>query len=356
MPGSDGEASSDPDSGEPPSSTSGRGPGRGSLRRGQWAAASNSGPSSTAASGTGPSSADPDDPDDPDEPEEPPAADGPGEPRPRRNVPTTAVLAAVAVLLVGLGTALAVQVHGHTSSGSKGRADTAATSAAAPRQTVQASLPAASATSTPRKGVTKKPSPPPQATGTRTAPLPPVQQHGADTGGSEVKKAQAPERTAATAVRQLAAQDPSGRHICYRVYTATKGWTAPACDGETAGTVGGAPLRAVNIAVSGTKGTSGGANVHNPASTNAEQYFPDPWSSAADGVDNYVGSTAKDAPAMRGFTINVGGGDSTVCQSGYVSDDGWLGLACDEPGSGYTFTYVGTYANNAWIEAVKLTV
>ncbi|MDD1064151.1 hypothetical protein NMG29_39425 [Streptomyces cocklensis] len=349
MPGSDGESSSDPDSGEAPSPASGSGPGRGSLRRGQWSAASGTAASSTAASVTGPSGADPD------EPEEPPAADGPGELRPRRNVPTTAVLAAVAVLLVGLGTALAVQLHGHTSSGSKGRADTAATSPAAPRQTVQASLPAASATRTPRKGVTKKPSPPPQATtGARTAPPPPAQQHVPATVGSEAKKTQAPERTAATAVQQLAAGDPSGRHICYRVYTATKGWTAPACDGQTAGTVGGAPLRAVDIAVFGTKGTSGGANVHNPKGE--DQYFPDPWSIAADGVDNYVGSTAKDAPFMRGFTINVGGGDGTVCQSGYVSDDGWLDLACDDPGSGYSFTYAGTYANNAWIEAVKLKV
>ncbi|WP_331448945.1 hydrolase [Streptomyces prasinus] len=180
---------------------------------------------------------------------------------------------------------------------------------------------------------------------------------GAGGGGSEEKETEAPERTAATAVRQLAADDPGGRHICYRVYVAGQGWTDAVCDGETAGTEGsGTPLKAVNIAVSGTKGTSGGAFVPDPASTKDEGHFPDPWSNAADGLDNYVGSTEKDAPDLMGFTVNVDGGRGAVCQSTYVHDDAWLGLACDEPGTGYDFTYAGTHDNDSWIEAIRLTV
>ncbi|MFE6824971.1 hydrolase [Streptomyces sp. NPDC057690] len=180
---------------------------------------------------------------------------------------------------------------------------------------------------------------------------------GAGSDGSEKKETDTQERTAATAVQQLAAKDPSGPHICYRVYATGQGWSDAVCDGDTAGTVGGGtPLKAVNIAVSATNGTSGGAYVHDPASTNGEGHFPDPWANAADGVDNYVGSTKKDAPNMLGFTINVDGGKGAVCQSAYVHDDAWLALACDEPGTGYDFTYAGTHDNDSWIEAVRLTV
>ncbi|MFJ4837539.1 hydrolase [Streptomyces sp. NPDC088746] len=180
---------------------------------------------------------------------------------------------------------------------------------------------------------------------------------GAGGGGSEEEETEAPERTAATAVQQLAADDPSGRHICYRVHVAGQGWTDAVCDGETAGAEGkGKPIKAVNIAVSGTQGTSGGAFVHDPASANGTGHYPDPWSNAADGIDNYVGSTKKDAPNMLGFSVSVDGGKGAVCQSTYVHDDSWLGLECDEPGNGYDFTYAGTHDNESWIEAVRLTV
>ncbi|SDE08081.1 hydrophobic W protein [Streptomyces prasinopilosus] len=180
---------------------------------------------------------------------------------------------------------------------------------------------------------------------------------GAGGGGSGEKETEAPERTAAAAVLRLAAEDPGGRHICYRVYAAGQGWTDAVCDGETAGAAGsGTPLKAVNIAVSGTKGTSGGAFVPDPASTKGEGHFPDPWTNAADGIDNYVGSTEEDAPDLMGFTVNVDGGRGAVCQSTYVHDDAWLSLACDEPGTGYDFTYAGTHDNALWIEAVRLTV
>nr|PPQ62307.1 hydrolase [Streptomyces sp. QL37] len=180
---------------------------------------------------------------------------------------------------------------------------------------------------------------------------------GAGGGGSEEEETKAPERTAATAVRQLAAKDPGGRHICYRVYTADKGWTDAVCDGETAGAAGeGVPLTAVNIAVAGTNGTSGGAFIADPASTKGEGHFPEPWSNAADGIDNYVGGTKKGAPDLMGFTISVDAGKGAVCQSAYVNSDDWLGLACDDPGNGLEFTYVGTHDNKSWIEAVRLTV
>lgn len=215
-----------------------------------------------------------------------------------------------------------------------------------------ASSPTPEAPKAPSAGVAA----PPAATGTPQAGGAGAED-GAEGGGSEEKETEAPERTAATAVQQLAAKDPGGRHICYRVHTAGQGWTDAVCDGETAGTPGsGAPLKAVNIAVSGSKGTSGGAFVHDPASTNGEGHFPEPWSNAADGIDNYLGSTEEDAPDMLGFTINVDGGGGVVCQSAHVHDDAWLGMVCDEPGTGYDFTYAGTHDNNSWIEAVRLTV
>ncbi|MFC8426774.1 hydrolase [Streptomyces sp. NPDC057236] len=179
---------------------------------------------------------------------------------------------------------------------------------------------------------------------------------GAGDGGSAEKEDKAPERTAATAVQQLAADDPGGRHICYRVHAAGQGWSDVACDGEVAGTPGSGTLTAANIAVSGTNGTSGGAFTHNPASTDGTGHYADKWTSVADGVDNYVGSTEEDAPHMLGFSISVDLGAGSVCQTSYVHDDTWLGLVCDEPGAGLDFTYVGTHDNDSWIEAVRLTV
>ncbi|MFF6784369.1 hydrolase [Streptomyces sp. NPDC012510] len=179
---------------------------------------------------------------------------------------------------------------------------------------------------------------------------------GGDGGGSEEQpKKKAP--TAATAVRRLAAADPDGRHICYRAFVAGKGWTAPECDGDTAGTVGqGRPLTALNIAVSGVGGTASAAFVHNPDSTNGQGHYPEPWSGAPDGLDNYIGDSKKDAQAMLGFTINVDEGGRGVCQSVHQKDRGWQNLACDKPGEGEHFIFGGTLDNGVWLEAVKFTV
>ncbi|MGW0846928.1 hydrolase, partial [Streptomyces sp. NPDC002787] len=179
---------------------------------------------------------------------------------------------------------------------------------------------------------------------------------GSGGGSGEQQEKKAP--TAATAVRQLAAADPGGRHICYRAFVTGKGWTAPECDGDTAGTVGqGRPLKALNIAVSGVGGTASAAFVHNPDSTNGQgHYNGKPWSSALDGFDNYFGSSKAGAPDMLGFTINVDDGGKAVCQSVHQKDRGWQALACDKPGEGEHFIFGGTLDNGVWLEAVKFTV
>ncbi|MEU2583919.1 hydrolase [Streptomyces avermitilis] len=197
----------------------------------------------------------------------------------------------------------------------------------------------------------------PAASSTPTAAGTP-ESGGGGAGGSaaepETKEtAKAPENTAAVAVQQLDARDP-GRHICYRAYVTGKGWTDPECDGTMAGTVGqNLPIKALNIAVSGTKGTAGSAFVHDPNSTDGKGHYNAPWSGKVDGIDNYIGSTKKDAPSMLGFVINVGEG--VVCQTAHVHNEGWHGLGCDEPGGDH-WIFGGTLSNNLWLEAVKFTV
>ncbi|MFF3485068.1 hydrolase [Streptomyces sp. NPDC002701] len=210
---------------------------------------------------------------------------------------------------------------------------------------------------------TASPPAPPSPTVAATTPpaAAPTQSAGgagsAGGGEEEEKETKAPERTAATAVQQLAAEDPGGRHICYRAYVAGKGWTDAVCDGETAGTVGEeTPLKSLNIAVSGTKGTASAALVHNPESTDGRGHYNAPWSGVADGLDNYIGSTKKDAPNLLGFTINVDNGGGAVCQTAHVRHAAWLGMACDDPGAGEGFVFGGSLENDRWLEAVKFTV
>jgi hypothetical protein len=200
------------------------------------------------------------------------------------------------------------------------------------------------------------------------AETPAGQDDGAGSGGggeAEKKEPEAPKkkaapRTAATVVRERAADDPGGRHICYRLYVEDTGWTDVACDDEVAGTPGsGKRLLAVNIATAGTNGNWGGANVHNPnpsADDPDQNNFPDGNAGVVDGIDHYIGSTKPDAPTMRGFTLNVDNGKGNVCQTSYVHNATWLGLACDKPGEGLDLTYVGTHDNDGWIEAVRLRV
>ncbi|MFJ9341924.1 hypothetical protein ACIRP0_21870 [Streptomyces sp. NPDC101733] len=181
------------------------------------------------------------------------------------------------------------------------------------------------------------PAPPPAPTTPRTTP--------------QVAEAPIPlaPNTAASTVARLAAQTP-GRHICYRAFVEGVGWQKAVCDGATAGTVGQKKkIKSLNIAVSGTKGTAANAFVHN-------EHWKTPWSSAANGVDLYVGGTAASYPYMLGFIINVG--DGAVCQNAHVRDQGWLGLGCDKPLGQAAGNYIfgGTLDDNRWLEAVRFTV
>ncbi|WP_261995056.1 hypothetical protein [Streptomyces sp. ME109] len=151
--------------------------------------------------------------------------------------------------------------------------------------------------------------------------------------------------TAATAVTRLAADDPGVRHICYRAYETGEGWQKPVCDGALAGTVGqNRPIKSLNLAVSGTKGVNGNEFVH-------VKEWLNPWTSVADGVDLYLGSTKADDPYMLAFGINVGEG--TICQNAHVHDRAWLGLQCNKPPS---YIFGGTLDQSLWLEAVKFTV
>lgn len=157
----------------------------------------------------------------------------------------------------------------------------------------------------------------------------------------------APE-TAALAVSRLAARQP-GRHICYRAYVEGIGWQKAVCDGGTAGITGQSKrIKALNIAVSGTKGTAANAFVH-------DEEWKTPWNGVADGIDNYIGGTAKDYPYMLAFVLNVG--DGTVCGNAHVRNYGWGGLDCDQPGEADgRYIFGGTLDNNSWLEAVRFTV
>ncbi|MDX3412600.1 hydrolase, partial [Streptomyces sp. ME02-6977A] len=167
-------------------------------------------------------------------------------------------------------------------------------------------------------------------------------------GGGESKKPKPPVRTAATAVKEVAARS-EGRHICYRAYVADQGWQAPVCDGAEAGTVGkNLPIKALNIAVSGTKGVTGnGAHVVE-AWLNGSK-----WESVPDQTDMYLGSTKEAVSPMEGFTLKTVEG--TVCPNTHVKDKGWLKQGCTEPGA---WRYFGSNMENdrLQLEAVRITV
>ncbi len=162
------------------------------------------------------------------------------------------------------------------------------------------------------------------------------------------------QETAADAVKRLAANDPSGRHICYRAYVSGKGWQKPVCDGTLAGTSGqDRPVKALNIAVHGTGGSAANAFVHRPGSKDGKGVWKPKWTAViADGRNNYVGSTERDAPDMLGFAVNVGSG--RICQTTRVRGADWGGQTCADARPGFLFG--GTLTNDSWLEAVRLTV
>ncbi|MBO7934920.1 hypothetical protein JTP77_002980 [Streptomyces sp. S9] len=167
--------------------------------------------------------------------------------------------------------------------------------------------------------------------------------------------AKPPAETAATAVKRLARNDPSGRHICYRAYVSGRGWQKPVCDGTVAGTTGqNLPIKALNIAVSGTGGTAANAFVHNPRSTDGAGIWQPKWTpNTANGKNIYIGSAKRSAPSMLGFAINIGSG-GRICQAAHVQDTGWSETGCADPRP--DFVTGGSFSNDRWLEAVKFTV
>ncbi|WND36810.1 hydrolase [Streptomyces sp. BB1-1-1] len=167
-------------------------------------------------------------------------------------------------------------------------------------------------------------------------------------GGGESKKADPPKpRTAATAVKEIAARS-EGRHVCYRAYVADQGWQDPVCDGAEAGTVGkNLPIKALNIAVAGTEGVTGnGAHVVEGWLTGSK------WASAADGVDMYLGSSKEAVSPLQGFTLKTSRG--TVCPNTHVKDKGWLEQGCTKSAD---WRYFGSPMDQKLqLEAVRITV
>ncbi|MET8129528.1 hydrogenase expression protein HypA [Streptomyces sp. NPDC005065] len=165
--------------------------------------------------------------------------------------------------------------------------------------------------------------------------------------------AKPPQSTAASAVNQLAKNDP-GRHICYRAYVSGQGWQKPVCDGTMAGTTNqNHPIKALNVAMSGSGGSSANAFVHNPTSTDGNGKWMPQWTDIkGDGTNNYIGSTKKGAPNMSGFAINVGTG--RICQLAKIHSLDWNDQGCADARPGYTFG--GALRNDRYLEAVKLTV
>ncbi|MEU1001500.1 hypothetical protein [Streptomyces tibetensis] len=163
-----------------------------------------------------------------------------------------------------------------------------------------------------------------------------------------------PQDTAASAVKRLAASDPSGRHICYRAYVSGQGWQKPVCDGTMAGTSGrNRPIKALNIAVHGVGGSAANAFRHAAKPVDGRGEWQPSWTAVTgDGRNFTIGSAKRNAPNMLGFAMNVGTGE--ICNTVRLRGHDWGGRVCSKPRPDFTFG--GTLDNDVWLEAVKLTV
>ncbi|GHC52735.1 hypothetical protein RFN57_36240 [Streptomyces violaceochromogenes] len=166
--------------------------------------------------------------------------------------------------------------------------------------------------------------------------------------------AEPPQDTAASAVKRLAANDPSGRHICYRAYVSGQGWQKPVCDGTIAGTSGrNRPIKALNIAVHGVGGSAANAFRHTAEPVDGRGKWQPSWTAVTgDGRNFTIGSAKRNAPNMLGFAMNVGTGE--ICNTVRLRGHDWGGRVCSKPRPDFTFG--GTLDNEVWLEAVKLTV
>ncbi|MFJ4079433.1 hypothetical protein ACIP2Z_10800 [Streptomyces iakyrus] len=160
--------------------------------------------------------------------------------------------------------------------------------------------------------------------------------------------------TAASAVKRLAANDPSGRHICYRAYVSGQGWQKPVCDGTIAGTSGrNRPIKALDIAVHGVGGSAANAFRHTAKPVDGRGEWQPSWTAVTgDGRNFTIGSAKRNAPNMLGFAMNVGTGE--ICNTVRLRGHDWGERACSKPRPDFTFG--GTLDNEVWLEAVKLTV
>lgn len=166
--------------------------------------------------------------------------------------------------------------------------------------------------------------------------------------------AKPPQDTAASAVKRLAANDPSGRHICYRAYVSGQGWQKPVCDGTIAGSSGqNRPIKALNIAVHGVGGSAANAFRHVAKPVDGRGKWQPSWTAVTGDGENFtIGSAKRNAPNMLGFAMNVGSGE--ICNTVRLRGRDWGGRVCSKPRPDFTFG--GTLDNDVWLEAVKLTV
>ncbi|WP_206742975.1 hypothetical protein, partial [Streptomyces sp. AcH 505] len=154
--------------------------------------------------------------------------------------------------------------------------------------------------------------------------------------------------SAAAKVRQVAAK-AQGRHICYRVYVKTGGWQPAQCDGRTAGSGDDTrSVKAIQIAVSGTSGTSATAYIQ------AKGWVKKPWMTVADGSNLTLGEASQGAPNLSGFGISVGKG--SVCLNTYSRGGPWQGHACDTPQTANNYIFGGTMDVTRWLDAVRFIV
>ncbi|WP_234543882.1 hydrolase [Streptomyces shenzhenensis] len=209
----------------------------------------------------------------------------------------------------------------------------------------------------PSPATTPAPPPAPSETPSSAPAANPGNNNGGGGGGggaTATVTAKPRQDTAATAVNRLAADDPSGRHICYRAYVQGSGWQKPVCDGTMAGTVGkNLPIKSINIAVYGVQGSAANAFVYDPQSTNGNGRWNPNWTAiTADGKDNYIGSTKASDPYIEGFAFNVGNGQA--CSDAKVRDHDWGDPWCK--GARPDLNFAGTLDNTLWLEAFKLTV
>jgi hypothetical protein len=158
------------------------------------------------------------------------------------------------------------------------------------------------------------------------------------------------DKTASAAVLRLEARQP-GRHICYRVYVATFGWQPAVCDGGVAGSQADSrSIKAIQIAVAGTSGTSANTYIQ------AKGWMGKPWVTVEDGVDLTLGQAKQDAPNISGFGISVGRATGTVCQNTYSRGGPWGSMACDTPETSDNYIFGGTLDVTRWLDAVRFTV